>query len=282
MKDNDLNSAQQTHPIMNEQTELTLPSGFICGKVISVKHWTPKLFSLIVEVQDYTYTAGQFTKLGLFNQEGKLIRRAYSMVNAPQEKSKTQQLEFLIIQIDDGLLTPPLHQLQAGDDVYVGQTATGFMTVDELPEKIDHLWLLSTGTAIGPFLSLIESVVNGAPFHGQSIQLVHAVRTEAELVYQSRITKWIENSPIPIHYIPIVSRETPTSATFTILNGRIPARLADNSLAQAAQTKLTPDTFFYLCGNPAMVKDTATQLLELGYQKHLRRKPGQFSSENYW
>ncbi len=31
-----------------------------------------------------------------------------------------------------------------------------------------------------------------------------------------------------------------------------------------------------------MVKDTSDALKELGFEKHLRRKLGQFSSENYW
>ncbi|MGB2078519.1 MAG: ferredoxin--NADP reductase [Vibrio sp.] len=260
-----------------------LPHGFIQGEVLTIKHWSSKVFSLTVAVDEFHFTAGQFTKLGLLNHEGKVIRRAYSMVNAPQI-SGPQLLEFLIIRIDDGLLSPPLHQLQSGDAIYVGQTATGFMTLDELPEKVDHLWLLSTGTAIGPFLSLIESILSGAPFAGESINLVHAVRTKAELVYQERILKWVHQSPIPIHYMPIVSREpiTPHEAPYPILDGRIPARLADGSLAKAAGITLTPDSFFYICGNPAMVKDTAAQLSELGYSKHLRRKPGQFSSENYW
>jgi ferredoxin--NADP+ reductase len=42
------------------------------------------------------------------------------------------------------------------------------------------------------------------------------------------------------------------------------------------------NSFFYLCGNPAMVHDTRDALLALGFSKHLRRLPGHISSENYW
>ena len=51
--------------------------------------------------------------------------------------------------------------------------ATGFLTLDEVPVGRD-LWLLSTGTAIGPFLSMLADGEAFARF--ENLVLVHGVR----------------------------------------------------------------------------------------------------------
>jgi ferredoxin--NADP+ reductase len=79
--------------------------------------------------------------------------------------------------------------------------------------------------------------------------------------------------------VPIVSRENRKET----LRGRIPALLETGELVKMAGVTLTADSsFFYLCGNPSMVKDTREVLNQLGYQKHSHRRAGHFSSENYW
>lgn len=79
--------------------------------------------------------------------------------------------------------------------------------------------------------------------------------------------------------MPIVSREQTTG----VLSGRIPQLLKSRDLEFAASLQLNKeDSFIYLCGNPQMVKESGNSLKSLGFQKHLRQNPGQFSSENYW
>ncbi len=186
-------------------------------------------------------------------------------------------MEFLIITVPNGQLSPHLDALKSGDDVYVGKEPAGFMTLNEIPASASDLWLLSTGTAIGPFLAMLEDVVTQQRF--EQLVLVHAVRTADELVYQKKIDQLLLRYNGKLHYVPIVSRENSKAA----LRGRIPQLLQAGALAKAAEVELTQDSsFFYLCGNPDMVRDTSEVLSQLGYQKHLRRKAGHFSSENYW
>jgi len=254
-----------------------IPHGLIEGRLIERIDWTDKVFSLIVKAPVSTYTAGQFTKLALQTASGEWIRRAYSLVNSPNHKRGFQEMEFLLITAADGELSPRLNALTKDDRVYVGKEASGFMTLDEVPEGMKDLWLLSTGTAIGPFLAILAEPQTQSRF--ENIVLVNAVRTQAELVYQSKIQALVQRYQGKLHYIPIVSRESCAG----MLSGRIPALLGSGELAKKAQVKLTPeDSFFYLCGNPSMVHDTSEALIKLGYCKHLRRKAGQYSSENYW
>ena len=119
------------------------------GRVIERIEWTPTLFSLRVAADLAPYKAGQFTKLAL-EQGERRIQRAYSFVNPPSAPYH----EFYLVEIPSGELTPSLGSLQAGDTLLVQSQATGFLTLDEVPAGRD-LWLLSTGTAIGPFLSML-------------------------------------------------------------------------------------------------------------------------------
>ena len=254
-----------------------LPHGLIQGTVTDRIDWTDSIFSLRVTAPISTYVAGQFTKLALQSASGEWIRRAYSLVNSPNHKKGHQEMEFLLITAADGQLSPRLNALIKDDCVYVGRDASGFMTLDEVPEAMKDLWLLSTGTAIGPFLAILDELETQSRF--DNVVLVHAVRTQAELVYQSTIEALIARYQGKLHYIPVVSRQKCAG----ILTGRIPALLSSGELVKKAQVKLTREnSFFNVCGNPSMVQDTCKVLIQLGYRRHLRRKSGQFSSENYW
>lgn len=257
-----------------------LPHGLVTGKVVSRTDWNHQLFSLEVKAPISPYLAGQFTKLGLENAQGELVRRAYSMVNAPSHEKGYQHLEFLIVKDSDGQLSPMLHQLNNGDEVLVGRDPSGFMTIEEIPAYAQDLWMLATGTAVGPFISLLEQLQDHNQIRSfDRLILVHAVRTEQDLTYQSRIQQLIQHFQGKLHYVPIISRESIAGT----LRGRIPSLLLGGDLERTTSITINKDrSFFYLCGNPEMVRDTSSALNQLGLEKHLRRKPGQFSSENYW
>ena len=252
-------------------------NGFAKGEVTNYKRWTANEFSITVKAEIGPYVAGQFTKLALLDENGDWIRRAYSFVNSPNHNLGKNFMEFLIIDVPSKGLSPKLAQLKIGDEVYVGDKPSGFMTLDEIPENTTNLWLLSTGTAIGPFLSLLAEQETRTRF--ENVVLVHAVRTQQELVYQDLIANLQQSYKGKLRYLAIVSREKHQH----IMSGRIPELLKDRSLMQAVELTLDKrNSFFYLCGNPAMVHDTRDVLLELGFDKHLRRSAGQFSFENYW
>ncbi len=254
-----------------------IPRGFVKGVVINFQRWTDNEFSLTIKANIAPYQAGQFTKLALPDKDGNWLRRAYSFVNSPNHSLGADIMEFLIIDVPDGNLSPNLAMLNVGDEIFVGDKASGFMTLSEIPTTVKDLWLLSTGTAIGPFLSLLAEPECKVRF--ENIILVHAVRTRQELVYSKLIIDLLDSYEGKLTYLPIVSREKHQD----ILSGRIPNLLLDGKLIAAVKvTPKTQSSFFYLCGNPAMVHDTQDVLLKLGFEKHLRRSPGHFSFENYW
>lgn len=241
------------------------------GRVAAVHSWTEKLYSIRVEAEPEPFTAGQFTKLGLVIDD-ELVARPYSYVNAPQEAP----LEFYFITVPDGPLSNRMAHLSAGDSIYVMRRASGFLTLDEVPHA-PHLWLLSTGTAIGPFLSLLKTAQPWQRF--EKIVLVHAVRHATELSFSTTVQALHAEHAGQFQFIPFVSREQTDFA----IQARVPAAIEDGRLEQHAGLQISAgNSQIMICGNPDMVKATSASLQARGLQRNRRRSPGQITVENYW
>lgn len=241
------------------------------GVVVGHHQWSPKLHSLYVESPIAPFQAGQFVKIGLEVEEG-VIGRPYSLCNPPDEKV----LEFYFIEVPGGELTSRLVRLQVGDKLLVAPRANGFMVLDEVPPA-RHLWLMATGTGIGPFLSILDTVTPWERF--EKVVLVYAVRTLEELSYQARIQALQRKYGEQFVFVPFISREMIEFA----LHGRIPQAIAAGSLESKVGLQLNAtDSQVMLCGNPQMIEDTLQVLMARGMKKHKRKEPGQITVEHYW
>ncbi|MEM8843945.1 MAG: ferredoxin--NADP reductase [Pseudomonadota bacterium] len=248
-----------------------MSSNWVDAKVIEVNHWTDTLYSLRVEADIGNFEAGQFGRLGLMIDD-QIVGRPYSFVNSPDE----EYFEFYSINVKDGLLSPRLAELKAGDHIYLGAKPNGFLILNEIPEGED-LWMMSTGTGIGPFLSILKTETPWTRF--KKCILVHGVRKVEELTYQEQIQAVKDKHPDQFEYVPFVSREKTDFA----IEGRIPAALKNGQLEDRVNIKIENNkSQVMLCGNPDMVKDVRETLQERGLTKNLRRTPGSISTENYW
>lgn len=246
-------------------------SAWNVGKVVEHKQWSKTLYSLYIESDIEPFEAGQFVKIAL-EINGELVGRPYSLVNPPDN----QPLELFYIEVSDGPLTSHLVNLKPGDNIKVATRAHGFMILDEVPAA-KYLWLMATGTGVGPFLSIL--MTDKPWLRYERVILVYAVRTLSELSYQERIMQILANHSVQFYYIPFISRETVDFA----LTGRIPQAIIDGRLEAHVGIKINADNSqIMLCGNPQMVKNTSNTLIERGLKKHRRFEPGQITAENYW
>jgi len=241
------------------------------GKVINLRQWTEELYSVQLEAEIAPFTAGQFTRLAM-EIEGEMVARPYSFVNGPDNSPH----EFYFIAVKDGPLTSELVKLNPGDPLFIAANSAGFFVLNEISDA-QTLWMLSTGTAIGPFLSILTT--QDAWQRYQNIVLVHAVRTIEELVYSDEIRQQLDLHPDQLQFIPFVSRE---AADFAI-EGRVPTAIESGQLEERAGLILSADNSqVMICGNPAMVRDTQTILEVRGLKKNKRREPGHITTEQYW
>lgn len=244
---------------------------WVQGNVVENKHWTDLLYSLKVEAEIDPFIAGQYGRLGL-EIEDQIVGRPYSFVNAPHESLS----EFYSITVAEGALSPKLCDLQKGDPIWIDKRVNGFFTLNEVPDARD-LWMLATGTALGPFLSILKSTEVWKRF--KNIILVHAVRFANELTYQDTIKMISEKYPDQFQVISFVSREKTDFA----LHGRIPAAIENSMLENRANIVISSDhSQTMLCGNPDMLADTKNVLIKKGLKKNLRRSPGHITTESYW
>lgn len=243
------------------------------AKVTRRIDWNDHLFSLVFQCADFpSYKAGQFTKVGMLDSEDKVLSRPYSLVSNPQDN----ELEIIAVPVEEGALSPKLHKVSEGDSLKVLSPATGFLVLDEVPES-EVLWLVATGTGVGPFLSIMQTEQPWQSY--KKVILVYAVRHINDMAYMPLIESLQEKYPGQLTFVPIVSREQKEG----YLKGRIPSLLENHHIQERAGCGLHPDNSqVMLCGNPDMIAQTMSILEGFGLKKHLRRSPGQISMERYW
>ena len=243
------------------------------GKVVENQHWNDRLCSLKIDVELPEFEAGQFIRVGLPNlkNDEQMDARPYSFVNAPHE----ELLEIYFNQVPEGNLSNLLGALRSGDAVYVANRPAGFMTMQEIPAG-ETLWLLASGTALGPFLSLLKTQSPWQYF--KKIVLVHGVRHADELAYTELIGKLQRLHKDQLIKINSVTREPLEGA----LSCRIPTAILNGQLEALAGVEFEPEgSRVMLCGNPGMVADCMEALQAKGLRKHLRREPGHILQEIY-
>jgi len=247
--------------------------------ITQLHRWTDKLITFrTTRPAGYTFTPGQYARLGLPDGDS-MIWRAYSLTSTPAEDT----LEFYGIIVEGGQFTSRLDQLKPGDAIWLDRQVFGFMTATRFTDG-DQLWMLATGTGVGPFISILRDPE--AWRRWQHLVLVHCVRHKEELAYDEELRRMqaaapagVEN-PGTLHLLQSVTRD---EADGERLHGRITTLLESGALEQAAGLPLIVEqSRIMLCGNPAMIEETRKLLHQRGMKPVRRVNPGQFVTENYW
>jgi ferredoxin/flavodoxin---NADP+ reductase len=243
--------------------------------VTFVHHWTPRLFSFrTTRHPGFRYLNGQFVMIGL-QIGGKPLLRAYSVVSPNYE----DELEFLSIKVQDGPLTSHLQHLKVGETILVGAKATGTLLADNL-EPGRNLYLISTGTGLAPFMSLIRDPEVYERF--EKVILIHGVRECAELAYADLIRNDLPRHELigemvsnQLLYYPTVTREP------FVNQGRVTDLAASGQLfSDLGLPRWDPaHDRAMLCGSPQMLTDMVVQLRSAGFVEGSSGRPATYVIE---
>jgi len=250
--------------------------------VTQVHRWTDSLFSIeTTRPQGYDFVPGQYSRLGLESGTGgNIIWRAFSVVSAPGD----DYLEYYGVLVPGGLFTTMLKDIHAGDAMWIEKQRYGFMTIDRFTDG-EHLWMLSTGTGLGPFVSILRDPEVWRKF--RELVVVHCARHAAELSYGEELQALAAHppggGPARLQLIQSVTRDPEGAGEAGILRGRITTLLENGELERQAGLALTPESSrIMLCGNPQMIDEVRKMLHQRGMRPVRRTLPGQFVTENYW
>ncbi len=231
--------------------------------VTGVHHWNETLFSFTTTRDPgFRFKNGHFTMIGL-ELEGRPLMRAYSIASANYE----DEMEFFSIKVADGPLTSHLQRLEVGDQVLISRKPTGTLVADHLlPGR--NLYLLSTGTGLAPFMSIIRDPEIYERY--DRVILTHGVRSVSELAYQQTILEELPNNEFfgeeireKLLYYPTVTRESFRN------QGRLTDLMRSGKLFSdlgLPQPNLDDDRFM-ICGSPSMLKETCSILNEWGFKE---------------
>jgi ferredoxin/flavodoxin---NADP+ reductase len=216
-------------------------------RVTAVNHWNDTLFSFkTTRDAGLKFENGHFVMIGM-HVEGKPLMRAYSIASPNYE----EELEFFSIKVPDGPLTSRLQNIQVGDELLVSSKPTGTLVVDHLlPGR--NLYLVSTGTGLAPFMSIIQDP------------------EVSELAYEEFITSTLPNNEFfgeevreKLIYYPTVTREEFRT------RGRLTDAMSSGKLFDEIGLPMPTldDDRFMICGSPSMLKDTCAIIEAWGFKE---------------
>jgi ferredoxin--NADP+ reductase len=250
-------------------------SPFHQERVLSVRHWTDRLFSFrTTRTPSFRFRSGQFVMMGL-QGDGRPLLRAYSLASAHYD----DELEFFSIKVPDGPLTSRLQHLKEGDEVLIGRKPTGTLIVDNLKSG-RTLFLLGTGTGLAPFLSIVRDPEAYENF--DRIVVAHGVRWIKDLAYGDCLSDELPRDELigdivreKLIYYPTVTREPFRN------QGRISLALTSDTLTQTLGLPPIDPAHdrFMLCGSPAMLADIRAILDAKGFEEGNHGEPGDYVIE---
>ncbi len=258
-----------------EQQAYTLPDNVFAEKVVSVEHFTDWLFRFrITRPRSFRFRSGEFVMIGLPGST-KPVFRAYSIASPAWD----EEIEFYSIKVEGGPLTEHLQKIQPGDTVLMRKKSTGTLVLDALsPGK--RLFLLSTGTGIAPFASIIRDPETYEKF--DSIIVTHTCRTAAELQYGFDLMDRTQNDPLVgelttgklFHFTSTTQEDSPNK-------GRITQLIEDGSFFSAMGIDgFDPQSDrIMLCGSKAMLTDLKEILDARGFDEGANNRPSSYVVE---
>ena len=251
------------------------------------------IFRIVPDGPLFDFKAGQYTVLGLHRKEARyadadaeleisikrdpeeLIRRAYSIASSSLER---EYIEFYIILVKSGELTPRLFNLKVGDRLFLGPKATGMFTLDKVPEGKNVL-LAATGTGLAPYISMVRTQLS--EHRERKFVVMHGAAHSWDLAYRDELKTLCRYFP-NLSYIPTIS-DAHEDRTWKGHTGWVQHLLEDGTVEKESGSSIHPEAYdVFLCGNPGMVEDMMRILGERGFTKDERNNPGTIHIEEYW
>lgn len=245
-------------------------------QVTEVTHWDARLFSFrTTRPRTLRFRSGEFVMIGLPGEGGKPLLRAYSIASPVWDDT----LEFYSIKVADGPLTSRLQRISAGDRIIVRPKPTGTLVLDALrPGR--RLYMISTGTGVAPFASLMRDPDVYEAF--ERVVLTQTCRTASELGYGRALAAALSEDPLIGELAgPKFLHHASTTREASARMGRITDKLVDGTLAHdLGLPDLDPaEDRVMICGSMGLNRDVKALLEARGFEEGSNSRPADFVLE---
>ncbi len=211
------------------------------------------------------YKAGQFVTLGLpvKSENGKIIRRAYSIASHPENRKYVELFIRWVRKPVPGRLTTELFNIREGDEVgWLNPTGMALLVNEKLPDGSPdgrRIVCMGGGTGIAPFVSMAQHL--HARGDKREVVVLHGASYVDELAYKNLFTR-LEYDSIDrgkgewnFRYRATISRPQEWfNRSWGGQTGRVETFLRPkydeiSPLERLVGEKITKDnTIFYVCG----------------------------------
>ena len=257
-----------THHNDDERVIATKHEQYNARLIARVDH-TPELATFWVrfEGEPIHFDPGQYMTIGVYADD-KIAQRPYS-VASPPEVAGSEGYEFYVRLVPVLRFTTLLWRLPIDHPMRMIGPKGRFLL--EPNDDRTHLFV-STGTGIAPFIAMMrQHLIHSQP---RRVVMLNGSSYVDELGYHDLLEAWQRDATYPLTYIPTISRPSdPRNAGWTGHTDRVEGVVLD----VCKQLHLRPErTVVYICGNPEMIINTETLLMNAGFPEFHVKK------ELYW
>jgi len=241
------------------------------ARIVSRTDLAPDLWKIRIDPSGpFSFVPGQYATLGV-EKDGRRLERPYSIASSPHEK----ELEFFFELVPEGETTPPLYNLQLGDEVLLRKVAKGRFTLDFAQLGHTNHLLLGTVTGIAPFVSYARTLYRDwceGRFKGDhKLFLLNGASRSWEFGYREELEELATKVPW-LTCVFTVSRHWEDDG-WKGETGRVDELIRKYADAWTCNAQ---NSVAYLCGHPEMVEHGKGILRRAGFQKESLKE------EVYW
>jgi NAD(P)H-flavin reductase len=206
-----------------------------------------KTFDLVFlrkeDEENFSFMPGQFCEISVFGKG----EAPFGIASFPTEKG------FLRFTVNKaGVVTTALHQLVAGDELWIRGPLGNYYPVEEFEGK--NVVVIGGGFAFTTLRSLMAYMLSEENRHRfGEITLIYGARRPDLLLYKEDLSSWEERDDVLVYLT--VDTEFPG---WTKKVGYVPTVLGE----VAPSSK---DAYAVVCGPPIMIRFTIPKLRELGF-----------------
>jgi len=211
--------------------------------------------------QVLSFTPGQFITFLLPHDDGKILRRSYSLANIPEQ---TDAFDIAVAPVTGGFATEILFNLQVGDQL-LAIGPKGQLTLKQEDATVNHIVLVATNTGVAPYRSMLSTLSAWLTKEKKlKVTLLLGVRYAKDILYATDFLAMADKHA-RFDFRVYLSRETNPTPSY-----------AYKGYVQDAFSTLDIDPYtdvVFLCGNPNMIDQSVKQLEAMGLSgDHIRRE----------